>query len=76
MKKLAVFVTTLVFLLSIGFVYAEDEVKMPWENLSKGASTKEKIKGKDKDTVKKVAKNDKGKKTGKVRKKKAAETAK
>jgi uncharacterized protein (UPF0254 family) len=76
MKKLVVLVTAM-FIFSISFVYAEDEVKMPWENLSKGATTtKAKIKDKDKVTVKKIAKNDKEKKKVKVKKKKAAETGK
>lgn len=77
MKKLVVLVTAAVFIFGISFVYAEDEIKMPWENMSKGAtSTKEKIKDKAKVTVKKVAKDDKEKKKGKVKKKKAAEPAK
>jgi hypothetical protein len=66
-----------VFSFGLGVVYAEDEAKMPWENLPKGAvSTKEKHKIKNKDTGKKVAKIDKGKNMGKEKNKKAAETTK
>ncbi len=77
MKKLVAFVAAAAFSLCLGVVYAEDEAKMPWENLSKGAtSTKEKNKGKNKDTGKKLAKIDKNKKMDRDKKKKDAETVK
>jgi len=77
LKKLVALLTAAVLSLVLGVVYAEDETKMPWDNLPKGApSTKEKKPVKNKDTQKKVAKIDKDKKTGKDRKKRAGETAK
>jgi hypothetical protein len=77
MKKIIALVTAAVFSFGLGVVYAEDEVKMPWENMSKSAvSTKEKTKDTNKDKGKKVAKNNKEKKTDKEKKKKVTEKAK
>ena len=77
MKKIIALVTAAVFSFGLGVVYAEDEVKMPWETLSKGTiSIKEKNKDANKDKGKKVAKTNKEKKVGKEKKKKVAEKEK
>ncbi len=77
MMKLVALVTAFVFSFGLGAVYAADETKMPWENLSKGATIEiGKKKVKNKDTGKKAAKNDKEKKTGSEKKKQVAKATK
>jgi len=77
LKNIIAVVTAVMFLIGLGALYAEDDVNMPLENLSKGTiSTKEMNKNTNKDTGKKVAKFNKEKKMGKDKKKKAAEEAK
>jgi hypothetical protein len=65
------------FLIGLGALYAEDDVNMPSENLSKGTiSTKEMDKNTNEDTGNKVTKYNKEKKMGKEKKKMATEEAK
>ncbi len=76
MLKLVALVTAAVFSFGIGAVYAED-TKMPWENLSEGATIKiGKKKVSNKNTGKKAAKIDKDKKTGSDKNKQVAKAAK
>ncbi len=77
MIKLVALVTAAVFSFGLGVVYAENETKMPWENLSPGATiTIGKNKVKNKGTGKKAAKLDMEKKTGNEKKKQVAKAAK
>jgi hypothetical protein len=75
--KLVALVTAVVFSFGLGVVYAEDGSKMPWENLSKGATiTIGKKKVNNKTTGKKAAKIDKEKKMGNEKEKKVAKASK
>ncbi|MGO9690972.1 MAG: hypothetical protein ACLP2X_20920 [Syntrophobacteraceae bacterium] len=77
MKNIIAVVAAVMFLIGLGALYAEDDVNMPSENLSKGTiSTKEMDKNTNEDTGNKVTKYNKEKKMGKEKKKMATEEAK
>jgi len=77
LKNIIAVVAAVMFLIGLGALYAEDDVNMPSENLSKGTiSTKEMDKNTNEDTGNKVTKYNKEKKMGKEKKKMATEEAK
>jgi uncharacterized protein YxeA len=77
LKNIIAVVAAVMFLIGLGALYAEDDVNMPSENLSKGTiSTKEMDKNTNEDTENKVTKYNKEKKMGKEKKKMATEEAK